>query len=368
MKTTWKVVIGILVVLIAIRIALPFWIEHKINTELHKLDEYDGHVEDVDLSFLTGHYMVEGIEIHKIGQDSLPPFVQVKEIDVGVDWSNLFKGKIVSTIAIVEPEIFYIAPLEKKPKEAEKEEKKTNWGKKLQDMTPLRINRFELIDGKVTYLDYAPSPDIDFTLDSLNIIAENLTNIKNPNDTFPAKGHLAAITTGNGHLDIKADMNILNKIPDVKANIRFRRADLTAFNDFVEAYGNFDLERGYLSVYSEVSAVDGYIKGYVKPFFDNVEIINWKKDKEEGGFFQAVWESIAGLFAESSENQPREQTASKVPFGGQMDKANVDVSRSIFNLLRHAFIQAFETEIDNQISVQGEKTDRIILKSHEQME
>jgi hypothetical protein len=74
-------------------------------------------------------------------------------------------------------------------------------------------------------------------------------------------------------------------------------------NDILRAYGRFDVAAGQFSVFPALSIKDGYINGYVKPMFSNLEVYNYQKDKNTGVLHQARELVIGGashLFKNSS--------------------------------------------------------------------
>jgi hypothetical protein len=149
--------------------------------------------------------------------------------------------------------------------------------------------------------------------------------------------------------------NLLQEIPDFDMDAQLTNVDLTSINDFIKAYGKFDVERGSMALYSELKLKDGQLDGYVKPFFENVKVLNWEKDKEEDGIFRAAWEAVAGLFTEVAENQPRDQIATKVPIEGNIKQPDTDATTTFLNILRHAFIKAFNKGIEAEAIAGGEE-------------
>ena len=53
-------------------------------------------------------------------------------------------------------------------------------------------------------------------------------------------------------------MNPLVDTPTFKLNAGISNMDLVALNDFMRAYGNFDVAKGEFQVYSEVAAAHGH--------------------------------------------------------------------------------------------------------------
>jgi hypothetical protein len=144
-------------------------------------------------------------------------------------------------------------------------------------------------------------------------------------------------------------MNALKEIPDFNMNMQLTGVNLTSLNGFIKAYGKFDVERGDLDLYSEVKLTNGQLDGYVKPFFENIKVLNWEKDKKEDGLLHAAKEAVIGLFTEAAENQPRDQVATVVPISGNVNQPDTDNWKTFLNVLRHAFIDAFNKGIESKI-------------------
>src|SRR5512140_2223317 len=78
---TGIVILCILVLLVAVRIALPHVIKSQINKKLASLPDYQGHVADVDLHIYRGAYSIKGIELDKKNGAVPVPFFSADYID-----------------------------------------------------------------------------------------------------------------------------------------------------------------------------------------------------------------------------------------------------------------------------------------------
>jgi hypothetical protein len=123
--------------------------------------------------------------------------------------------------------------------------------------------------------------------------------------------------------------------------------NLMALNEFTEAYANFTFEEGELYVSTEVAMNDGIFKGYVKPLFENIQIQDLQS--EDTSFWRKAWEGLVGVVFEAFENPNSERFATQVPFEGNTNETDVKVLPTIFNVLKNAFIEAFEKDLDNSI-------------------
>jgi hypothetical protein len=79
--------------------------------------------------------------------------------------------------------------------------------------------------------------------------------------------------------------------PTFKLNASITNMDLRALNPFMRAYGNFDIEKGIFSVFTEVASADGKYEGYVKPFFINSQVLDWDKERKKN-IVDIFWEAL----------------------------------------------------------------------------
>src|SRR5690606_41413000 len=82
---TW---IAVIVVLIGVRIALPFIVKDYANKTLDGLEGYSGSIEDVDLSLWRGAYQIEGVRIVRTDGEGPAPLVSSDELALSVEWSE----------------------------------------------------------------------------------------------------------------------------------------------------------------------------------------------------------------------------------------------------------------------------------------
>ncbi len=343
MKKKWIWVLVVAGILIALRIALPFILKNYVNKTLHNLDGYTGSVQDVDLALFRGAYVIDSLNIEKTG-DSIPvPFIDIARIDLSVHWKALFDGAVVGEVVMADPEVNF-AEVEG---EAKQDGKGADWTETLKNLMPLKINRFEVENGKISFRDFSTNPKVDVFIDNLNLVATNLTNVESKEERLPSTLTASGSSLGGGHLNIDAKMNILKKVPDLDLDLTFEDVELTALNDFIKAYTHTDVEEGTFNLYSEIIIDDSKLDGYVKPVLENLKIIDLAKEKE--GFLQKTWELIVAGVTELFENQRKEQLATEVPLTGNLNNLQVGIVPTIWNVFKNAFVEALSKRIDNTI-------------------
>ena len=66
MEKKYKIIIGVTVLLITIRIILPYVVLHYANKTPAEMNGYYGHIEDIDLSLYRGAYIIQDIYLNKV--------------------------------------------------------------------------------------------------------------------------------------------------------------------------------------------------------------------------------------------------------------------------------------------------------------
>ncbi len=346
MKKGTKITLIIIAVLVAIRIALPFVIVKYVNKVLGEIEGYTGSIDDVDLALYRGAYQIHGLNLFSVEKEIKTPFVAIETIDISVEWKALFEGSIVGEIILEKPVLNFAAgPGEEEVQTGEE----NDWTKTITDLIPLQINRFEINDGRIAYLDDYSEPKVNVYFNNFNAIATNLNNSKDSESELPSKVMIRSSTIGDGSFKVDMDINILKEIPDFDANLSIEKLNIPALNDFFKAYANFDAEEGEFNLYTEMALLDKQLDGYVKPVIKDLKILDWKNEEEN--FWGKMWEALVGLGGNVLENPKKDQIGTKVPISGKIDDTSIGTWKAITVLLKNAFIKPLQKQIDQTIKV-----------------
>ncbi len=343
MKKSFKILLMIATIILVVRLLLPYIIKDYVNQTINKMEGYKGNLEDINLSIIRGAYVIKGLSMERTNEEEPITFVNIEQIDLSVEWKALFKGKVAGEIIIFNPEL----SLKPAPEE-EGEPDTTNWKTMVKDLMPLQINRFEIKNGKINFLDYQTDPEVEVYLHDLNLVATNISNVNDANDPLPAALKLSGTSIGGGSLNLDMKINFLQEIPNLDMELQFENIDLTAFNSMTMAYANFEIDTGALNIYSEAAIRDGILNGYVKPILDDVTISGGGADKDKD-FFQRLWEGAVEVVKEIIENPEEEQVATLINFTGDLNNPDTPVWPTVINIFRNAFIEAFAKQLEGTI-------------------
>ncbi len=345
-RKTLVIVLGsVFVLLSAIRIALPYILLKLVNKELQHLHGYVGHVDDIDVALIRGAYKIKSIKLEKTGGKIPVPFFAAPLIDLSIQWASLFHGRIVGEIEVDQPVLNFV----KGPTEATSQTKiDSSWTDVVKKLMPLKLNKFEIVEGQIHYRDLHSKPTFDIFTKQVHILAENLNNAEKNKELLPSTITASADVYG-GKATASMKMDALAKTPTFDGKAKLVGLNLVNLNNFIDAFAKFDIKSGEISIYTEAAAKDGKITGYTKPIIKNLKVLNWEKDKDKPVkiVYEAVVEAVAWIF----KNHNKEQLATKVEFEGNIKNPNIDIWQLIGQVLKNAFIQALYPSLENSVSI-----------------
>src|SRR5690349_17860703 len=99
------ITLSVLLVVVAIRLVLPYVVLHYANKTLAEMKGYYGHIEDIDLAIIRGAYRMDSIYINKLDSvtDKQTEFFASSAVDLSIEWKALFHGSIVGELVFEEP-------------------------------------------------------------------------------------------------------------------------------------------------------------------------------------------------------------------------------------------------------------------------
>ncbi len=100
-----RVILVLLVLLVALRLALPYIVLRYANRTLAEMDGYYGHVDDIDIALLRGAYVIDSFYLNKVAENTgkQTEFLSARSIDLSLEWKALFKGKLVGELIFDRP-------------------------------------------------------------------------------------------------------------------------------------------------------------------------------------------------------------------------------------------------------------------------
>lgn len=343
-KTKWIILGSIVLLLIAARLSLSYFVTRYVNNVLADIDGYYGTIDGVKIQLFRGAYVIDSLKLFKVNGNERVPFVNIPKSDLSVEWRALFEGSIVGEAIFHRPVINFIGG--NKDKENNQSGANVDWTEPIKKLTPFDVNRLEVKHGTLVFHDFTTKPNVDVSLENVDLLATNLNNARKQKERLPSQVKVTATSIGGGLLTMEMGINVLKEIPDLDMNLKFENVNMPALNDFFKAYARVDVEKGVFNLYSEMAVNDGIITGYVKPIAQGVKLVDLG---DEDGPIDVLWETVVGAIKDVFKNQKENQLATRVPLQGNLNNVRAGVWPTIWNVFSNAFVQAFDHSTDNTV-------------------
>ena len=205
------------------------YIERRVNGNLKG---YTLHIGKLDLHPLSLSLDVENVTFIQ-NRHSDPPMMQVPKWHVSVQWSELFKGSLVSDHVIERPAANITRP---QAKAELRDPRPSAWQDTLRQIFPLRINALKVENAKVTYYDHPKARPLELT--EVRFEAGNISN-RGREQAYSFTIKLDARPFKKGRITAEGTANFLAK-PFLGINLDFN-VDRVSVEDVMGVAGRYSL-------------------------------------------------------------------------------------------------------------------------------
>lgn len=251
----------------------------------------------------------------------------------------------INSLALKDPHVDYIAKRESTPPKTKQAETPTPKGVQEQSQVEgvqVVVEHATIKNGELGYVNQTMKPPYRIFFNKLDL---ELTGIGVPKITQQGQLTLKGRFMGEGDTLIEGSFKPEDETPDFDIKVKIGETKMTTLNKVFLAHGNFDVKQGLFSLYTELKARDGQVKGYIKPFFENPEVYDLAQDTSDN-IFQQMYEGVLGGISSLLENVPRDQVATKTDISGELKEMKVNTWELIINLLKNAFVDALAPSFD----------------------
>jgi hypothetical protein len=205
----------------------------------------------------------------------------------------------------------------------------------------VHIERIHVDKGELGFVNQTVDPPYRLFLAQPEVVVRNVS--------IPASARLGTLQLkgrfmGRGATLVRAKFRPGDRT-DVDASARIEHTPLTTLNDVLRSYGNFDVNAGEFSVYTELSVNGPTVQGYVKPIIKDLDVYDPQQDAGKS-LFRKVYEALVGAGGTVFRNQPQDQVATRIPISGRLDDPHLSTVRAIVGIVRNAFIQAIRPGLE----------------------
>jgi hypothetical protein len=209
----------------------------------------------VRIPMLRVHLWKASIEVRdaSLVQDANPdpPVMHMKRFVTAVDWRALLHGRVVADLTFDRPTAFLNLRQLRTEAASDVPLEERGWQDALEALAlDLKINRLQVMDGDVTYVDQGPFKPLHVS--HLNLNAENIRNIASREHVYPSPIHLEAVVFDAGSVWLDGRANFLAEPHvGVQAALRLDQVALDYFKPITTRY-NLAVDKGSLSLAGNV--------------------------------------------------------------------------------------------------------------------
>lgn len=222
-------------------------IERRMN---ESLDGYEVRLPKLRFRLFSLSMAIDGLVVRQKAHPE-PPVLEIERLKTSVHWRALLSGRLVGDVTLERPRVeLNLIQIRQEVKEGVPVNER-GWQDALQQVTPLKIDLFQVEDGTVTYVDTDPAHPIRMT--AIRIVANDIRNVQSKAQVYPSPVHAQATLFGSGRgvLDGHADF-LAEPYPGFHAMFRLDAVPLDALSLPVLAHTSFVLKGGVLAAGGEL--------------------------------------------------------------------------------------------------------------------
>lgn len=336
----------LVLLLIGLRIYLPYFMRDYANKTLQNMDDYTGHVESVHVALWRGAYALNNLVVQKREASKNEPFGAVDSLQLAIQWRALLKGSIVGSADFVRPRLNLIQGETSSETQLGTD---NNWAKALENLSPFKFNEINVHQGTVKFRAPGIESRDAVVLHDIEATITNMTNVLGQSNEAFARFELHGKVLGNAPLVISGRTNPYAPSPTFELDLQLEHVQLKELNPWLQVYAKVNADSGTFSLYSSSAAADRKFKGYVKPVLKDVQVVSVQE--EQFNPLKKLWAVLVQGVATLFKNQPHDQLATKIPFSGSIEDPKAGIFTTMVNVLRNAFVAAFTNSIDQKINL-----------------
>jgi hypothetical protein len=343
-KWPWITLAIIVLLIVGVQLALDPVVTWQTRKQLDNIEGYSSDFSDVKIRLWALEYEIDDLSMVKMSAGGRKePFVALGSLTFAVFPRQLLNRQLVGRIEVENPKVNLIAAKSEKHEQLEPED--PNLGQKLKDLFPLKIDRIQVRNGEVVFIDKTVPEFPKIHLRKLDGTVENIATRAALNEGAPTTVAAAGDIQDSGKLNVFVTADPLQSKLNFAGRAQVVGLDLTEFSEMLSSETGLRAEKGTMDVFAEFVTKDGVITGGVKPLLKNVEVTAGKP-----GLLNQVKAVLADVALDLLSNRAKgEKTvATVIPIHGKVDKPDTQLWPTVIGLLRNAFVLGM-TEGYNQL-------------------
>jgi Domain of Unknown Function (DUF748) len=333
--------VGVLLVLIvAVRLALTPFLEWRLRRSFEHMHDLRGTFSRLEISVLQLSATVYDLRIEKLSREGRrTPYLQLARWEFGLYGTELLHGHLVCASKAEHPKVSLVSS--PRPRQQQLGEA-PEIGKKLQSIMPFRLDRLEVRDGEVLWIDAAVPERPRLWLHAVEATVENLASraalAKGEPSVLAASGTLQK----TGKVSLFASADPLAKGLTFAGQARLVGLQLPELGELLAATTELTPSHGTLDLSLRFKSVDGHVTGGIRPVLKNPGL-----QQAKPGLGAKLKEILADIGIELfSDRVPgRNAVATTIPIEGDVRRPDAQVWPTVLGIVRNAFVEGLTNSL-----------------------
>lgn len=314
---------------------LPHWVTDHIDSRLSLLPDYKISYDDYSISLLTASVTLKDVRMIRSQQTGPLPFFETEKLKAGLDWKSLTRGFWVARIMVDHPRINFINSPDN---QSQQNHIPDRWTDVVKELAILPVNVITVRDGEIIYHDYNVAPKVVLRMTDVSL---NATNLQNANGDEKILSGLAegSARVNNAKIKVDIQLNAFYNDPMFLLNAELSELNLFDVRDLLRAYGQFDVQQGLFSFYTEAGTRNNKVIGVVKPLIQDVTMAS-HQGKDEPATSYLVRPSMR----QEEENvwlvTSLVNNVEEIQFEGSLAKGKTNLWAAVGYTLHNTFVEA----------------------------
>jgi hypothetical protein len=327
----WAAAVGIGLV-VGLHVVVPPMALRYANRKFANMQQYAGHVDDMDLSLLRAGVVAHDLRIWDRDNGTFDaPLVRVPEATLTWHWRDLLAGRQIFDADLVNPRVHVI-----------QKTAKTIAGKHLADelrgVFGDQLRSLHIDDGDLRLDTEIDGRSVRLALHDLQGDATGLLNRPGPGNPYPARVDLRgrSVPPGSFHVDTRFDPRDPARAFKMVTRLQTRR--LQQWHSVLANAADFKVKSGELTLDVDLVGRDGKVDGAVRPSLRDLEIADFKGD--HSALVAEVKHALLGADAEILDNEDTRVIAARAPIHGDLGQPGTSVWSTAWSGVLQAFGQS----------------------------
>jgi hypothetical protein len=330
LHSRWFWAAAVLIALVAgLHVLVPPVALRYVNRKLSNMQQYTGHVDDMDLSLLRGGIVAQDLRIWDRDNGSFDaPLVRVPEATIRWPWRDLWAGRQIVTADLAKPSVHVIH-------RAQKAVTGKNLGDELRGVFGDRMRSLHIEDGHLRLDTETDGRSVRLAVHELHGDATGLLNRPRPGNPYPARVDLRgrSVPPGSVHVDARFDPKDPARAFEMATRLQTKR--FQQWNSILAKAAGFEVKSGELTLNVDLVGRGGKVDGSVRAYLRDLEISDFNGD--HSALVAKVKAALLGADAEILEHDDARVIAARALIHGDLDQPGTSVWSTAWSGVRHVF-------------------------------